>query len=290
MHNSKPLWGAVVQIGSVSIGGENPLVFIAGPCVIEDPGETVETAFALAEIARGLDVPLIFKSSYDKANRTSGRSYRGPGLTSGLKTLARIREEVGLPVTSDIHCVEQVKPAAEVLDLLQIPAFLCRQTDLLRSAASSGRPVNIKKGQFVNPADMRFALEKVASAGAGGVMLTERGTFFGYGNLVVDMRSLAIMRSLGCPVVFDATHSVQLPGALGGVSGGERHYIPLLARAAVSVGVDAVFLEVHKAPEKALCDGANSLPLNQFESLVRQLVSLNSMIGSWQEGEEPNKV
>ena len=290
MLDPEPICAAVVKVGSVSVGRGHPLAIIAGPCVIEDPAETLETAYALAEVTRRLRVPLIFKSSYDKANRTSLHSYRGPGLIRGLETLARIRQEVGLPVTSDVHSVEQVAPAAEVLDLLQIPAFLCRQTDLVKAAAGSQRPINIKKGQFVNPADMRFTLEKAAAAGKGGVMLTERGTFFGYGNLVVDMRSLVIMRSLGCPVVFDASHSVQLPGLLSGVSGGERHFIPILARAAVSVGVDAVFMEVHRAPEKALCDAANSLALAQFESLINHLISLDRMVKAWQEREESTSV
>ncbi|MBW2305345.1 MAG: 3-deoxy-8-phosphooctulonate synthase [Deltaproteobacteria bacterium] len=281
MDDARSYSRGAVRVGSVAVGRGNPLVIIAGPCVIEDPGETLETALALAEKTRRLDVPFIFKSSYDKANRTSGDSYRGPGLSRGLEVLARIREEAGVPVTSDVHSVEEVGPAAKVLDLLQIPAFLCRQTDLVKAAAGCGRPVNIKKGQFMNPADMRFIMEKAASAGDGGVMLTERGTFFGYGNLVVDMRSLVIMRALGCPVVFDATHSVQLPGGLGGSSGGESQFIPLLARAAVSVGVDAVFIEVHKAPERALCDGANSLPLERFESLVQQLIFLNRTVESW---------
>jgi 2-dehydro-3-deoxyphosphooctonate aldolase (KDO 8-P synthase) len=286
MLDPEPTLSGVVKVGSISVGRGCPLAIIAGPCVIEDPAETLDTAYALAEAAQRLRVPLIFKSSYDKANRTSLHSYRGPGLEKGLEVLARIRQEVGVPVTSDVHSVEQVAPAAEVLDLLQIPAFLCRQTDLVKAAASTQRPVNIKKGQFLNPADMRFVLEKATSAGKGGVMLTERGTFFGYGNLVVDMRSLVIMRSLGCPVVFDDSHSVQLPGLLSGVSGGERHFIPILARAAVSVGVDAVFMEVHKDPEHALCDASNSLALAQFESLVKQLVSLDRMVKPWQQKEE----
>lgn len=282
MDNTKLHCRDVVRVGPVAVGRGKPLAIIAGPCVIEDPDETLETALALTEITSRLGAPFIFKSSYDKANRTSINSYRGPGLHRGLEILAHIKEEAKVPVTSDVHSVNEIELASEVLDLLQIPAFLCRQSDLIKAAAGSGRPVNIKKGQFMNPADMRFVLEKAASGGDNGVMLTERGTFFGYGNLVVDMRSLEIMRNLGCPVVYDAGHSVQLPGALGGVSGGDKRFIPILARAAVSVGVDAVFVEVHKSPENALCDGGNSLALEQFEPLVKRLVSLNNIIKSWE--------
>ncbi len=231
---------------------------IAGPCVIESATATLEAAQALKKIAQELSLPLIFKASYDKANRTSVSSYRGPGLQAGLEILARVKGEVGLPVISDVHQVSDVAPAAEVLDVLQIPAFLCRQTDLLVAAAATGKPVNIKKGQFMAPWDMAPVVEKARSTGNEKILLTERGASFGYNNLVVDFRSLAIMRGLGCPVVLDATHSVQLPGGQGSCSGGQREFIPLLARAGVAAGVDALFMEVHPEPDKARCDGPNS--------------------------------
>jgi 2-dehydro-3-deoxyphosphooctonate aldolase (KDO 8-P synthase) len=264
--------------------GKGDLVIIAGPCVIESADATLTIARTLRDYARELGLPLIFKASYDKANRTSVTSFRGPGLIKGLEILARVKDEVGLPVISDVHQVTDVAPAAEVLDVLQIPAFLCRQTDLLVAAAQTGKVVNIKKGQFMAPWDMDQAVDKVFSTGNRRVLLTERGATFGYNNLVVDFRSLSIMRSLGCPVVLDVTHSVQLPGGQGTCSGGQREYIPLLARAGVAAGVDALFMEVHPDPECALCDGPNSLPLSEVLPLWRKLAALHRLV---QEQDKP---
>jgi 2-dehydro-3-deoxyphosphooctonate aldolase (KDO 8-P synthase) len=258
--------------------GKGDLVMIAGPCVIESAELTLAVARTLKDYARELVLPLIFKSSYDKANRTSLTSFRGPGLAAGLKILARVQDEVGLPVLSDVHQVADVAPAAEVLDVLQIPAFLCRQTDLVMAAAQTGKAVNIKKGQFMAPWDMRPVVDKAFSTGNRQVLLTERGAMFGYNNLVVDFRSLPVLRSLGCPVVLDVTHSVQLPGGQGTCSGGQREYIPLLARAGVAAGVDALFMEVHPDPEHALCDGPNSLPLDQVLPLWRDLKALHQLV------------
>jgi 2-dehydro-3-deoxyphosphooctonate aldolase (KDO 8-P synthase) len=258
--------------------GKGDLVMIAGPCVIESAELTLAVARTLKDYARELALPLIFKSSYDKANRTSLTSFRGPGLGPGLKILARMKDEVGLPVLSDVHQVADVAPAAEVLDILQIPAFLCRQTDLVMAAAQTGRVVNIKKGQFMAPWDMQPVVDKVFSTGNRKLLLTERGTMFGYNNLVVDFRSLSVLRSLGCPVVLDVTHSVQLPGGQGTCSGGQKEYIPLLARAGVAAGVDALFMEVHPDPEHALCDGPNSLPLDQVLPLWRDLKALHQLL------------
>ncbi|MBM4274449.1 MAG: 3-deoxy-8-phosphooctulonate synthase [Deltaproteobacteria bacterium] len=263
-----------VQVADFWVG-DGGLVMIAGPCVIEDAAATLEIARALKEIAGQLDLPLIFKASYDKANRTSIESFRGPGLKEGLKILARVKEEVGLPVLSDVHQVSEVAAAAEVLDVLQIPAFLCRQTDLVVAAAATGKPVNIKKGQFMAPWDMKAVVEKAWSAGNRQVILTERGAALGYNNLVVDFRSLPIMRGLGCPVILDVTHSVQLPGGQGTCSGGQREFIPHLARAGVAVGVDGLFMEVHPDPEKARCDGPNSLSLKDILPLWRDLKELH---------------
>ncbi|NPB08962.1 MAG: 3-deoxy-8-phosphooctulonate synthase [Thermodesulfobacteria bacterium] len=256
-----------VKIGEITVGAGRPLL-IAGPCVLESLEVALTAGEAMAAAAEEAGFAYVFKSSFDKANRTSLRSYRGPGFEKGLAMLAEIKERLGVPVTSDIHEAWQAEPAAEVLDLLQVPAFLCRQTDLIVAAARTGRPVNIKKGQFMAPWDMKFAVEKALSAGAVGVLLTERGSCFGYNNLVVDMRSLPIMRALGVPVIFDATHSVQLPGGAGGASGGQREFVAPLARAAAAVGVDGIFMEVHPAPEKALCDGPNSLPLDEARNLL----------------------
>ncbi len=261
----------------LSIGGGS-LFFIAGPCVIESETLTLEIAQALKGYAAELGLPLVFKASFDKANRTSLTSYRGPGLARGLEILAKVKAETGLPVLSDIHEVSQVKPAAEVLDVLQIPAFLCRQTDLLSAAAKTGRVVNIKKGQFLAPWDMRPVVEKVRAAGNDKIILTERGAAFGYNNLVVDFRSLPIMRGLGCPVVLDVTHSVQLPGGQGTCSGGQKEFIAPLARAGVAVGVDGLFMEVHPDPAAALCDGPNSLPLAEVPALWRQLKKLHDFL------------
>jgi 2-dehydro-3-deoxyphosphooctonate aldolase (KDO 8-P synthase) len=264
-----------VAAGSVLIGTGHPLAFVLGPCVIESEAHAVETAFALREIALRCGVPLVFKASYDKANRTSLASFRGPGLAAGLRTLAEIRERTGLPVLTDIHEPAHAAPAAEVVDVLQIPAFLCRQTDLLVAAAVTGRPVNVKKGQFLAPRDMRHVVAKLESAGASGILLTERGSTFGYNDLVADMRSLPMMREFGYPVVFDVTHSLQRPGAGDGVTGGLAEYIEPLARAGVAAGVDAIFMEVHQDPSRAKSDAANALRLDRVEALVRQLVALD---------------
>ncbi len=266
-----------VCIGKIKVGAGVPLL-IAGPCVLESLEIALEVALFMRDLAHQVGFAYVFKSSFDKANRTSLTSFRGPGLKKGLEMLAEIKEQAGVPVTSDIHESWQAEPASEVLDLIQIPAFLCRQTDLIVAAAQTGRPLNIKKGQFVSPWDMRYALKKAQKAGAQGVMLTERGYIFGYRNLVVDMRALPIMRSFGVPVIFDATHSVQLPGGAGGASGGEREFVAPLARAAVAVGVDGIFMEVHPEPEKALCDGPNSLPLKDAESLLYTLKDLHEVV------------
>ena len=259
---------------------DGPFFVIAGPCVIEDEALTGQVAQFLRETSDLLDVPVIFKASYDKANRTSVHSFRGPGIERGLDILAGVREKAGLPVISDVHSPRDVESASKVLDMLQIPAFLCRQTDLLLAAAASGRPVNIKKGQFVSPWEMKHALEKVSAAGNRAVMLTERGASFGYNNLVVDMRSIQVMGDFGCPVVFDATHSVQLPGGAGGSSGGQREFVGCLAKAAVAAGADGVFLEIHPDPDSALCDGANSLPLGDVRPLVGLLKEIHGLVHS----------
>lgn len=267
-----------VHVGTVIIGDNHPLVLIAGPCVIEGEEFAISLAQRLKELAVELGVPFIFKASYDKANRTSLSSFRGPGLSEGLKVLQRVKDVVGIPVLSDVHQVHEVSRAAEVLDVIQIPAFLCRQTDLLIEAGRTGRPVNVKKGQFLAPWDMAHVVEKITSTGNDQVLLTERGTTFGYNNLVSDMKALPLMRDLGCPVIFDATHSVQLPGGAGRISGGLRELIPHLARAAVGAGVDGVFMEVHPEPDQARCDAANSLPLDEFSSLIEQLVALDQIV------------
>jgi 2-dehydro-3-deoxyphosphooctonate aldolase (KDO 8-P synthase) len=258
--------------------GKGDLVMIAGPCVIESAELTLTMARTLKDYAAELDLPLIFKASYDKANRTSLASFRGPGLARGLEILGRVRDEVGLPVISDVHQVAEVEPAAQVLDILQIPAFLCRQTDLVVAAAATGKAVNIKKGQFMAPWDMGPVVDKAFSTGNRRVLLTERGAMLGYNNLVVDFRSLPIMRGLGCPVVLDVTHSVQLPGGQGACSGGQLEFIPTLARAGVAVGVDALFMEVHPDPHKALCDGPNSLPLAHVLPLWAHLKALHRLV------------
>ncbi len=269
-----------VRVGSISIGGEFPLVLIAGPCVIESEELVMDTARKLKEITSRVGMPLIFKSSYDKANRSSIDSYRGPGLREGLAILQRVKQELGIPVLSDVHETHQIESAAAVLDVIQIPAFLCRQTDLLVTAGRTGRPVNIKKGQFMAPQDMDAAARKVETAGDSRVIITERGTTFGYHNLVVDMRSLRSIRETGRPVIFDATHSVQLPAAQGTASGGERKFIPLLARAATAAGIDGLFMEVHPEPDKALCDGPNMWPLDRLEPLLMQVKTLDNSLRS----------
>ena len=273
-----------VRVGSIAIGGGHPLVLIGGPCAIENEKHALMTAERLAVITSDQRVPFIYKSSYDKANRSSIGGYRGPGLKEGLRILRRVREVVGVPVLSDVHQVEEVGPAAEVLDVLQIPAFLCRQTDLIVAAAHTGKPVNVKKGQFVAPGDMKNVVDKVLSTGHRGVLLTERGTSFGYHNLVVDMRGLLQMRAIGFPVIFDATHSVQLPGAGGDRSGGERQYVPALARAAVAVGVDGLFMEMHEDPDRTLddgrplSDGPNMLRIDDLPRLLRELRAITTAV------------
>lgn len=264
-----------VKIGS-TVFGAGSLSFIAGPCVIESEGLVDECAARLKDICRKLNIGLVFKASFDKANRSSSSSFRGPGFEKGLQILAGVREKYGLPIISDVHETWQVKAAAEVLDALQIPAFLARQTDLLMAAAQSGKPVNVKKGQFMAPEDMGQAVKKMTGQeGFAGLMLCERGASFGYHNLVVDMRSFPIMSSLGWPVIFDATHSVQLPAASGHCSGGDRRFIPPLARAAVAAGVDGLFMETHPDPDKALCDGPNQWPLDRLEDLLRNLLAID---------------
>lgn len=267
-----------VKIGPVTIGGGAPLVLIAGPCVIESEAMVMNTAEALKKIALDAGIPLIFKSSYDKANRSSHSSFRGPGLKAGLRILQRVREEFSLALISDVHTQEEIRPAAEVLDMLQIPAFLCRQTDFLMHAARAGRPVNVKKGQFMAPWDMKNVVEKVRHAGNHHITITERGVSFGYNNLVADMRALAIMRGFGVPVVFDGTHSVQLPGGEGTSSGGQREFVPCLTRAAVAAGVDGIFLEVHPSPDEALSDGPNMLALKDLPGLLSQVMEIDDIV------------
>ena len=267
-----------IKLGNVTVGGGAPLVLIAGPCVIEGPQRTLHIGRAVAEIAARLGMPYIFKASFDKANRSSFSAFRGPGLTEGLRILADIKQELGVPVLSDIHETAQVAPAAAVLDVLQIPAFLCRQTDLLHAAAQSGLPVNVKKGQFLSPAEMKNVVNKLEQSGCRSILLTERGSSFGYNNLVVDMRSVSILRSFGYPVVFDATHSVQLPGGSGDRSAGQREFVPVLSRAAAAVGIDALFLEVHDDPTQALSDGPNMVPVGELEALLTQVLAVDQSI------------
>jgi len=262
----------------VIFGGKKPLVLIAGPCVIESPSGTLRIAEAIQKITSKLKVPFVFKASYDKANRTSIKSFRGPGLYEGLKVLSQIKTKLGLPILSDVHDVNQAQMAGEILDIIQIPAFLCRQTDLIVAAAKTGKVVNVKKGQFMAPWDVSGIVKKMQEAGNHQLLLTERGVSFGYNNLVSDFRALPIMRASGYPVVFDATHSVQKPGGLGTSSGGESQYIPLLARCAVAAGVDAIFLETHPNPSKALSDGPNTLPLKNLEALLKELIVINEVI------------
>jgi 2-dehydro-3-deoxyphosphooctonate aldolase (KDO 8-P synthase) len=267
------------SIGSERIGTDS-LFLISGPCVIESEELCFTVARALKRITRDLTIPFIFKASYDKANRSSLTSFRGPGLKKGLQILKRVKESLHIPVTSDVHCREEVEPAAEVLDMIQIPAFLCRQTDLLVCAAKTGKPVNVKKGQFIAPWDMKSIIEKLQKSGCKKIVLTERGTTFGYNNLVADMRSISVMQEFGYPVVFDATHSVQIPAGHGSCSGGERRFIAPLACAAVAAGADGVFLEVHPAPERALCDSENTLPLKSVKNLLITLKQIRKVIAS----------
>jgi len=259
---------------SIAIGTGRPLALIAGPCVIESEELALGTAETVAEICQSLDIPYIFKASYDKANRSNVQSFRGPGIDKGLEILAKVRDKLEIPVITDVHDQHEVMTVAEVVDIIQIPAFLCRQTDLLLAAGKTGKPVNVKKGQFMAPEDMGGITGKISSTGNDKILLTERGTTFGYHNLVVDFRAVPIMQETGCPVIFDATHSVQLPAAQGVCSGGDRRMIPTLAAAAVAAGVDALFMEVHPNPAQALCDGANSLSLQQLKPLLRHLRQL----------------
>ncbi len=261
----------------IIVGSGQPLLLVGGPCALESEDLARKVAETMQEICGRLGISYVFKASFDKANRTSLSSYRGPGLEEGLATLAKIRQELQVPVISDVHATSQVKAAAEVLDIIQIPAFLCRQTDLLTAAALTGKVVNVKKGQFVSPWDMKNVVDKIRGCGGKNLMLVERGASFGYNNLVVDMRSLPIMRSFGCPVIFDGTHSVQLPGGSGGVSGGQREFIEPLAKAAAAVGVDGLFMEIHPDPDKALCDGPNSIPLDDIEKLLKKIIRIHSI-------------
>src|SRR5437879_9747461 len=271
-------------VGGVPIGGGAPLALIGGPCAIEDERHALMMAERLQPVTSAARVPFIYKSSYDKANRSSVHSYRGPGLKEGLRILGRVREATGLPVLSDVHDVSEVGPAAEVLDVLQVPAFLCRQTDLLLACGSTRKPVNVKKGQFLAPRDMANVVEKIRSTGNESILLTERGTSFGYNNLVVDFRGLPIMRSFGYPVIFDATHPVQLPGGQGDRSGGERQYVQALARAAVAVGVDGLFMEIHEDPDRTLddgrplSDGPNMLRIDDLPRLLRELRAITTAV------------
>mgnify|MGYP001148339689 FL=1 len=271
-----------VNIGRVTIGEKGPFFLIAGPCVVESEDITLTVADFLRETEEATGIPVIFKASYDKANRTSVESFRGPGIDRGLDVLRKVKEKVGLPLLSDVHSVGEIEKAASVLDMIQIPAFLCRQTDLLLAAGRTGLAVNIKKGQFLAPWDIKAATAKVLSTGNPRIFLTERGTSFGYNNLIVDIRSIAVMKTFGFPVVFDGTHSVQLPGGLGTSSGGQREFVEHLSRAAVAAGADGVFLEVHPDPDSALCDGPNSLPLDQVRPLLTLLKEIHRLVQSTQ--------
>lgn len=267
-----------VKVQNVVIGGEHPLACVAGPCVIETEEATMNAAKRLKDISHELNVPIIFKSSYDKANRTALDSYRGPGPEKGLMILERVKKETSLPVISDVHSVTEVPRAAQVLDMLQIPAFLCRQTDLIIAAAETGKPVNIKKGQFLAPADIKNIIDKILSTGNRNITVTERGVSFGYNNLVVDMRAIPIMQGFGFPVLFDATHSVQLPGGQGIRSGGQSEFVKPLARAAVAAGCSGIFLEIHECPDKALCDGPNMLSFDEARRIIRELLDINRLV------------
>ncbi len=255
-----------------------PFTLISGPCVIEDEAMTLRIAARLKELTDSIGIAFTFKASYDKANRTAITSYRGPGIHDGLKILAKIKATLDIPIISDVHRISEVAPAADVLDVIQIPAFLCRQTDLIVEAAKTGKPVNIKKGQFLAPWDMANIVEKIRSVSSVPPMITERGVSFGYNNLVVDFRGIRVMQQTGCPIIFDATHSVQLPGGAGTSSGGQREFAPVLARAAMAAGVDGIFLEVHEDPDKALCDGPNSLPLDKLPKLLEQLKAIRAAV------------
>ena len=268
----------MMRLGSFDVGPERPLFLIAGPCVIESEGLVIEVAGRLRELTAALGVPFIFKASFDKANRSSEKSFRGPGIEAGLKALARVRKEIGVPVLTDVHEDTPLAEVAAVVDVLQTPAFLCRQTNFIRAVALQGKPVNIKKGQFLSPWEMQNVVDKARSTGNQTIMVCERGFSFGYNNLVSDMRSLAVMRSTGCPVVFDATHSVQLPGGRGDSSGGQREHVPVLARAAVGAGISGLFMETHPDPDKALSDGPNAWPLARMAALLTTLVEIDRAV------------
>jgi 2-dehydro-3-deoxyphosphooctonate aldolase (KDO 8-P synthase) len=268
----------MVRVGAIRIGDGGPLCLIAGPCVIENEKSAVRHARAIQKIAVRLKIPCLYKSSYDKANRSSLHSFRGLGLGEGLDILRRVKEETGLPLLTDVHSVEEVRAAARVVDVLQIPAFLCRQTDLLVAAADTGKAVNVKKGQFLAPWDMKHVAEKIASRGNSKILLTERGTSFGYNTLVSDFRSIPIMKKFGYPVIFDATHSVQQPGGRGSSSGGEREFVPVLAQAAVVAGADGIFMEVHENPDRAPSDGPNMVPLRELDKLLERLLALRKVV------------
>jgi 2-dehydro-3-deoxyphosphooctonate aldolase (KDO 8-P synthase) len=268
----------MMRLGAFEVGPDQPLFLIAGPCVIESEALVIEVAGRLRELTAALGVPFIFKASFDKANRSSQKSFRGPGLDAGLKALARVRKEIGVPVLTDVHEDTPLGEVAAVVDVLQTPAFLCRQTNFIRSVASQGKPVNIKKGQFLSPWEMQNVVDKARSTGNTAIMVCERGFSFGYNNLVSDMRSLSAMRATGCPVIFDATHSVQLPGGRGDASGGQREFIPVLARAAVAAGISGLFMETHPEPEKALSDGPNAWPLDRMAALLSTLVEIDRAV------------
>ena len=270
-----------VKVGEVRIGKGQPLVVIAGPCVIESEEMTFRTAESLKEMSVELGIPLIFKSSFDKANRSSLSSFRGPGMKKGLKVLGDVKKRFSLPVTSDVHAVDQVEPAAEILDLLQIPALLCRQTDLISAASKTGKPVNVKKGQFLSPWEVKNITEKFVSTGNFNLLITERGSSFGYHNLVVDVRGFPVIHSLGTPVIFDVTHSLQLPGGEGSHSGGQREFAAPLMRAAVGAGVDGLFMEVHPEPDRALCDGPNMIALSELKELLKQAKAIHELVRTW---------
>lgn len=267
-----------IDINGIGIGKNLPLVLIAGPCVLEDYKTTFAIASHLKDLTAHLDIPFVFKASYDKANRTAIDSYRGPGIKNGLAMLKKIKTDLNINILSDVHQVDEVRQAAEVLDVIQIPAFLCRQTDLITTAARTGKPINLKKGQFLAPWDMTHVVKKVESTGNRKILLTERGNMFGYNNLVVDFRNISIMQQSGYPVIFDATHSIQLPGGAGKSSGGQREFAPILAGSAVAAGADGIFLEVHMDPEKALCDGPNSLKLDDLEELLVKLKTIREVV------------
>ncbi len=268
-----------MKLCGFDVGLDKPLFLIAGPCVIESEQMALDTAGRLKEICQKLGIPFIYKSSYDKANRSSGKSFRGFGMEAGLKILEKVKKQIGVPVLTDVHSEDEIAAVAAVVDVLQTPAFLCRQTDFIHAVASAGKPVNIKKGQFLSPWDMRNVVDKAREvSGADNIMVCERGASFGYNNLVSDMRSLAVMRNTGCPVVFDATHSVQLPGGQGTVSGGQREFVPVLARAAVAAGISGLFMETHPDPAKALSDGPNAFPLGYLHELLQTLKALDAMV------------